>query len=44
MNPEFAKSNRVFPRPVQPFAETEAEGYREQWVVLRHRASTRRRS
>ncbi|MBI4477961.1 MAG: hypothetical protein HY654_12355 [Acidobacteria bacterium] len=29
---EFAKHNRVFPRPVRPFAETEPEGYREQWV------------
>jgi hypothetical protein len=32
VNPEFAMSNRVFPSPVKPFAETEAEGYREQWV------------
>lgn len=32
VNPEFAKANRVFPRAVRPFAETEAEGYREQWV------------
>jgi hypothetical protein len=32
VNPEFAKSNRVFPSPVKPFVETEAEGYREQWV------------
>ena len=32
VNPEFAKSNRVFPRPVKPFAETEPDGYREQWV------------
>jgi hypothetical protein len=32
VNPEFARTNRVFPRPVQPFAETEPEGYREQWV------------
>src|SRR5688500_14896912 len=29
---EFAKHNRVFPRPVRPFEETDAEGYREQWV------------
>jgi hypothetical protein len=29
---EFAKHNRVFPRPVRTFEETEAEGYREQWV------------
>src|SRR2546430_2700812 len=32
VNPEFAKSNRVFPRPVRPFAETVPDGYREQWV------------
>jgi hypothetical protein len=32
VNPEFAKSNRVFPCPVKSFAETELEGYREQWV------------
>ena len=32
VNPEFAKSNRVFPCPVRPFAESESDGYREQWV------------
>jgi hypothetical protein len=32
VNPEFAKRNRTFPCPVKPFAETESEGYREQWV------------
>ena len=32
VNPEFAKSNRTFPCPVRPFAESEADGYREQWV------------
>jgi hypothetical protein len=32
VNPEFARSNRTFPCPVKPFAETEPEGYREQWV------------
>jgi hypothetical protein len=32
VNPEFARSNRVFPCPVKPFAETDDEGYREQWV------------
>jgi hypothetical protein len=31
-NPEFARTNRVFPCPVKPFAETESLGYREQWV------------
>jgi len=33
VNPEFAKSNRVFPCPVRPFAESEPDGYREQWVT-----------
>jgi hypothetical protein len=28
----FAAHNRVFPRPVKPFAETEPCGFREQWV------------
>ena len=32
VNPEFAQSNRTFPCPVRPVAETEADGYREQWV------------
>jgi hypothetical protein len=32
VNPEFARSNRVFPTPVGPTAETEADGYREQWI------------
>jgi hypothetical protein len=32
LNPEFAKSNRVFPCPVRPFAETDVGGYRERWV------------
>ena len=32
VNPEFARSNRTFPCPVRPFAETEPDGYREQWV------------
>jgi len=32
VNPNFAHDNRVFPRPVRPFAETEEAGYREQWV------------
>ena len=32
VNPRFGESNRRFPKPVRPFAETEAEGYREQWV------------
>ena len=29
---EFAKHNRVFPRPVRPVEESEADGYREQWI------------
>jgi hypothetical protein len=32
VNPEFAKSNRRFPCPVRPFAESEGDGYREQWI------------
>src|SRR5207237_952914 len=32
VNPEFAKTNRTFPCPVRPFAETEPDGFREQWV------------
>ena len=32
VNPEFAKTNRTFPCPVRPFAETEPDGCREQWV------------
>src|SRR4029453_7376406 len=32
VNPNFGASNRVFPRPVKSFAETEPEGYRELWV------------
>src|SRR5438477_261118 len=32
VNPQFATSNRVFPCPVRPFAESEVDGYREQWV------------
>jgi hypothetical protein len=33
VNPEFAKSNKVFPRPVSPVAEMEAAGYRELWIT-----------
>jgi hypothetical protein len=32
VNPNFGADNRVFPLPVSPFAETEPDGYREQWV------------
>ncbi len=33
VNPRFAESNRYWPKPVKPFAETEPDGYREQWVT-----------
>lgn len=33
VNPRFGESNKCFPTPVKPFAETEPEGYREQWVT-----------
>lgn len=33
VNPEFGKSNKVFPTPVKPFEETANLGYREQWVT-----------
>jgi hypothetical protein len=33
VNPRFGESNRYWPKPVQSFAETEPEGYREQWVT-----------
>jgi hypothetical protein len=33
VNPEFAKTNRTMPCPVRPFAESEPDGYREQWVA-----------
>jgi hypothetical protein len=33
VNPRFGESNRYWPKPVKPFAETEPEGYREQWVT-----------
>ena len=32
VNPNFGADNRVFPRPVAPFEQTEPDGYREQWV------------
>ena len=32
VNPNFGASNRVFPTAVKAFAETEPDGYREQWV------------
>ncbi len=33
VNPEFAKTNKTFPRPVKPIAEMEADGYREKWIT-----------
>ena len=33
VNPEFTKTNKVFPRPVRPVAEMESQGYRELWVT-----------
>jgi hypothetical protein len=33
VNAEFAKSNKVFPRPVRPVAEMESYGYREVWIT-----------
>jgi hypothetical protein len=32
VNPNFGRDNKVFPTPASPLAETEANGYREQWV------------
>jgi hypothetical protein len=33
VNPEFGKSNKVFPKPVCPLEQMEAAGYREYWVT-----------
>jgi hypothetical protein len=33
VNPEFAKTNRVFPKPVRPVPEMEDAGYRELWIT-----------
>jgi hypothetical protein len=33
VNPEFARSNKVFPRPVLPVEEMEGAGYRELWIT-----------
>src|SRR5580698_8068114 len=33
VNPEFAKTNKVFPKPVKPVEEMETEGYRELWIT-----------
>jgi hypothetical protein len=33
VNPHFGESNKRFPVPVKAFAETEPEGYREQWIT-----------
>lgn len=33
VNPEFAKTNKRFPRPVKSIEEMEADGYREMWIT-----------
>ncbi len=33
VNPEFASSNKTFPRPVRSVQEMEAAGYRENWIT-----------
>ena len=33
VNPEFGKTNKVFPKPVCPVAQMEEAGYRENWVT-----------
>jgi hypothetical protein len=33
VNPEFGKSNKVFPKPVRSLPEMEADGYRELWIT-----------
>jgi hypothetical protein len=33
LNPEFAKANKTFPRPVKPLDEMSAEGYCENWIT-----------
>jgi hypothetical protein len=33
VNPEFAKTNKVFPKEVRDGAEMESDGYREVWVT-----------
>jgi hypothetical protein len=33
VNPEFGKCNKVFPKPVKPVEEMEADGYRELWIT-----------
>ena len=33
VNPEFGRSNKVFPKPTCPVAQMESAGYREYWVT-----------
>jgi len=33
VNPEFGKTNKVFPKPVKPVAEMEAAGYLDLWIT-----------
>ncbi len=36
VNPEFAKTNKIFPTPVRPVEEMEADGYRGNVDHVRH--------
>jgi hypothetical protein len=33
INPEFGRTNKVFPKPVCPMPQMESAGYRENWVA-----------
>jgi hypothetical protein len=33
VNPEFAKTNKVFPKPLRPVAEMKDHGYSELWIT-----------
>src|SRR5436309_1407310 len=33
VNPQFAKTNQVFPKPVRAIEDMAEDGYRENWVV-----------
>ncbi|NLF38358.1 hypothetical protein GX586_02865 [bacterium] len=35
VDPEFVKNNFMKPMPVLPFAQTEPEGYRDEWICYR---------
>ena len=34
VNPEFARTNRIFPQPAGPDRDNDTAGYREQWVCF----------